>query len=119
MVDEIVRDGSGSALPPIPRRGERRRKRIDLALTFIALILLINAIVGDRGLLETWRARRQYSALTAGLSTLHVQNQGLRDEARRLREDAGTIESIARHDLGLIRPGEILVVVRTARAARH
>jgi cell division protein FtsB len=119
MVDEIVRDGAGSGLPPIPRRGERRRKRIDLALTFVALILLVNAIVGDRGLLETWRARRQYSELVTGISTLHGENRELRDEARRLREDPATIESIARQNLGLIRPGEILVVVRTSHNQRH
>ena len=113
MVDEIVRDGSGSALPPIPRRGERRRKRLDLVLTFVAAILLVNAIVGDRGLLETWRARRQYSALVTSISSLHSQNQDLRQAARRLREDPAAIEAIARQDLGLIRPGEILIVVKS------
>lgn len=106
---------TGTGLPPIPRRGERRRKRIDLALTFVAAIVLVNGIVGDRGLLESWRARRQYSALAAGISTLRVQNRDLRDEARRLREDPTTIESVARQELGLIRKGEILVVVRHAR----
>lgn len=115
MVDEIGGNGSGSALPAIPRRGERRRKRIDLALTFVAVILLVNAIVGDRGLLETWRARRQYSALVANISSLHGENQALRDEAQRLREDPATIEAVARQDLGLIRRGEILVVVHTSR----
>jgi cell division protein FtsB len=118
MVDEIVGSGSGSALPPIPRRGERRRKRIDLALTFVAVILLVNAVVGDRGLLETWRARRQYSALISGISSLRDHNQQLRDEARRLREDPAAIEALARQELGLIRPGEILVVVRTASTPR-
>ena len=101
------------ALPPIPRRGERRRRRLDLALTFVALVLLVNAVVGDRGLLETWRARKQYSNLVTGISSLRGENHQLRDLARRLREDPGSIESLARQDLGLIRPGEILVFVRT------
>ena len=48
-------------------------------------------------------------------STLRGQNRDLRDEARRLREDPATIESVARQELGLIRKGEILVVVRPAR----
>lgn len=118
MVDVTDRTQSRGALPPIPRRGERRRKRIDLALTFVAVILLVNAIVGDRGLLETWRARRQYSTLVQGISSMRGENRALRDQARRLREDPATIESIARQDLGLIRPGEILVVVRTAGARK-
>lgn len=104
-------------LPPIPRRGERRRKRLDLVLTFVACVVLVNAVVGDRGLLETWRARRQHSALVTGISHLRGENQLLRDRARRLREDPSTIEWMARQQLGLIRPGEILVVVRTAGAA--
>ena len=108
----------GLELPPIPRRGERRRRRIDLALTFFAVILLINAVVGDRGLFETWRARRQFATLEQNLSTLRGENLQLRDQARRLREDPRTIESLARQDLGLIRPGEILVVVRTTAATR-
>ncbi|HSL21609.1 MAG TPA: septum formation initiator family protein [Vicinamibacterales bacterium] len=107
----------GIDLPPIPRRGERRRRRIDLLLTFVAVILLINAVVGDRGLFESWRARRQFSALAGGISSLRDENRELRDQARRLREDPATIESLARRDLGLIRPGEILVVVRTTSSA--
>jgi cell division protein FtsB len=100
---------------PIPRRGERRRRRLQLSLTFIASLLLINAIVGDRGLLETWRARRDYAALSGGITQLRDENRTLRDEARRLREDPKEIEAVARQDLGLIRPGEVLVVVRPVR----
>jgi cell division protein FtsB len=113
MVEATDRDESGTGLPPIPRRGERRRKRLDLALTFVAAVVLVNAVVGDRGLLETWRARRQYSALVTSISSMRHENQGLRDQARLLREDPATIEALARQRLGLIRPGEILVVVRT------
>lgn len=100
---------------PIPRRGERRRRRIQLSVTFVASLLLVNAIVGDRGLLETWRARRDYAALSGGITQLKDENRALRDEARRLREDPNEIEAVARHDLGLIRPGEVLVVVHPVR----
>ena len=101
-------------LLPIPRRGERRRRRIDLGLTIFAAILLVNAVVGDRGLFETWRARSQYATLESAIGDLRGQNQALREEARRLREDPSRIESLARQDLGLLRPGESLVVVRTS-----
>ena len=36
----------------------------------------------------------------------------LRDTARRLREDPATIEEVARRELGLIKPGEQLFIVR-------
>lgn len=115
-----VDDRGGFGIPdlparPIPRRGERRRRRIQLSVTFVATLLLVNAVVGDRGLLETWRARREYATLSGGVTQLRDQNRSLREEARRLREDPKEIEGVARHDLGLIRPGELLVVVRPVR----
>jgi cell division protein FtsB len=114
MAPEGANAAETAVLPAIPRRGERRRKRIDLVLTFVASILLVNAVVGDRGLFETWRARHHYAKLASAITSLRGENDLLREEARRLREDPTHIESVARHDLGLIRPGEILVVVRTS-----
>jgi cell division protein FtsB len=46
---------------------------------------------------------------------LKAENAGLREQARRLKEDPATIEGIARADLGLVRPGEILVVVKDVK----
>ncbi|MGE3405088.1 MAG: septum formation initiator family protein [Vicinamibacterales bacterium] len=36
----------------------------------------------------------------------------MREEARRLREDPSAIEDIARRELGLIRPGEKLFILK-------
>jgi cell division protein FtsB len=41
----------------------------------------------------------------------------LREQARRLREEASAIEALAREQLGLIRPGEILFILKDARPA--
>jgi cell division protein FtsB len=40
----------------------------------------------------------------------------LREEARRLREEPSAIEEIARRELGLIKPGEKLFIIREAQA---
>lgn len=106
------------SLPPIPRRGERRRVRLDLVLAFVAAVVLVNAVVGERGWLERWRARRHYAALAGSISSLRQENGLLRDEVRQLREDPRSIEMIARRDLGLVRRGEILVLVRTTNSTR-
>jgi cell division protein FtsB len=94
------------------RRGAVRRGRIRLALTFVSLALLLNALVGERGLIETLRARTQNRTLASSIATLRAENDRLREIARRLKEDPATIEDLARRELGLVRPGEILVVVR-------
>ena len=95
-----------------------RRKTLQLLLAFVTLVLVIDALVGEKGLLETMRARRQHAELTASIDRLRGENAQLREETRRLREDPSAIESLARQELGLIRPGEVLFIVRDAKPAR-
>jgi cell division protein FtsB len=89
----------------------RDRKRIRLGLTFVAAVLAVNATVGERGLVETLRARREGTALAASISTLRIENARLREQVRRLREEPSAIEALARRKLGLMRRGEILFVI--------
>ena len=72
--------------------------------------------MGDKGLLDTLRARRQHEALAAGLAQKRHENSRLRDDIRRLKEDPGAIESLAREELGLMREGEVLFIVRDAQS---
>ncbi len=50
------------------------------------------------------------------IEQLRDENGRLRDQARRLREDPGTIEAVARRELGLVKPGERPVLVTPADA---
>jgi cell division protein FtsB len=95
-----------------------RRRLLNYVLALVTVVLVVDALVGDKGLMETMRARRQYADLMASLTALRQQNAQLRDDIRRLKEDPGTIESIAREELGLIRPGELLFVVKDADKPR-
>jgi cell division protein FtsB len=112
--------------PPLRRRRARpalapspiRRRVLNYVLGLVTVVLVVDALVGDKGLIETVRARRQYEELAASLTALRQQNAQLRDDIRRLTEDPGTIESIAREELGLMRPGELLFVVKDADQAR-
>jgi cell division protein FtsB len=89
-----------------------RRRGVHLLLAFVTLVLVIDALVGEKGLLESMRARRQYQQLARSLDDLKRENARLRDEARRLREDPTAIESLAREELGLIRPGEVVFILK-------
>lgn len=107
-------DTQGSVmLPKLPARS-RDRTWIGRTLCFAACVLAVNALIGERGLSETLRARSDFRTSVAELSRLQFQNARLADTVRRLRQDATTIESVARAELGLIRPGEILVHVKAA-----
>lgn len=93
------------------RRYERWRRLVRFALLFVATALLVNALVGDNGLTALWRSRREVDTLKAEMERLRADGDRLRDEARRLREDPAAIEALARRELGLIKPGEKVVVV--------
>ena len=84
-------------------------------MLFAACVVLVNGLFGERGLLETIRARRAYAAADRELARLKSENAALRDQARRLRTDPATIEAVARGQLGLVRPGEIVVTVRDVK----
>ena len=87
-----------------------------MLLVFVTLVLVINALVGERGLTETLRARRQHHELVASIERLRVENARLREEARRLRTDPGTIEALARQELGLIKRVPRLAVINATGA---
>src|SRR5262249_53782174 len=86
---------------PVSPRSPWRSRLLTYALAFITAVLVADALVGDKGLTDTLRARRQYAALAAALAQKRQENARLRDEIRRLRDDPATIETIARDELGL------------------
>jgi len=88
-------------------------------LVFATVVLFVDALVGDKGLTETARARRQYSDLSGSIERLRRENAALREQMRRLKEDPDAIESLAREELGLIRPGEVLFIIKDAKPATN
>ena len=88
------------------------RRTVRYLLILIGCIVMADAIVGDKGFLAMLDARRQYRTLELSLAAARTENARLVEEARRLREDPEAIEAVARRDLGLIRPGEKLFIIR-------
>src|SRR3954447_24273535 len=88
-----------------------RSRLFQYGLAFLTILLIVDALVGDKGFMDTLRARRQYRDVAAGLAHKRQDNVRLREEIRRLREDPARIESVAREDLGLMREGEVLFIV--------
>jgi cell division protein FtsB len=119
MPFEPVEPRRGASAEPLrrkrvaPRAPSLLRKRgLHLLLIFVTLVLIVDALVGEKGLMQSMNARRQYRQLQASLEDLRRENDGLREETRRLKEDPATIESLARQELGLIRPGEVVFILK-------
>ncbi len=89
-----------------------------MLLVFVGLVILVDGLVGDKGLLAILRARHEYDELATTVGRVHADNLRLRDEARRLREDPATIEEVARRELGLIRPGEKVFIIKEAASPK-
>ena len=107
-------DNSGGlaelAQPSRPRRPFSR-----WALILIAGVLLLNALIGERGLLATLNAVQARSRLLSDIATIREENTLLRQYAFQLRKDPETIEAVARRELGLIRPGERLFLFSSSQ----
>ena len=103
---------------PALKRPTRNRRIVQLLVLFVASIIIVDGLVGDRGLLAMLRARHEYDDLAASIARQRAENARLRDQARRLREDPAAIEEIARRELGLIKPGERVFIVKDVPAAK-
>jgi cell division protein FtsB len=79
-------------------------------------VIVVDGLVGERGLLAILRARQEYDQLAATIASERAENARLREQARRLKDDPAAIEEVARRELGLIRPGERLFIIKDVPA---
>ncbi len=80
--------------------------------------VLVDGLVGERGLVAMLRARHEYDRLSASIERQRAENGKLREEARRLKDDPAAIEEVARRELGLIKPGERVFIVKDVPPAK-
>jgi cell division protein FtsB len=104
-------------MAPLRPQAPLWRRALNYLLVFATVVVLVDALVGERGLVATTRARRQADELGSSVARVREENAQLRELADRLKSDPTTIESLAREKLGLVRPGEILVVVKDVKPA--
>ena len=109
----------GSLQPQLTASALRQRngRRLQYLVIFIGCVVGADALVGEKGLLAMIRARQEYHALQESLASARAENARLREQARQLREVPAAIEGHARRELGLIRPGETLFIIRELPAS--
>ena len=105
-----ARSSKAEPISSAPRR--RRRRAIQYVLVLIGCVIIVDALVGEKGLLAMRKARQQYHSLEVALASAKTENVRLREAARSLREDPSAIEDLARRELGLIKPGEKLFILK-------
>jgi cell division protein FtsB len=79
------------------------------AILGLALLLLaIHDVFGSHGLLATRHTQSQIQELRGEIDRLNKENGDLSKQVRALRTDPKAIERIAREEMGLARPGEMI-----------
>ncbi len=77
-------------------------------LLTVAMLLL--AVFNDKGALQVHAQSKKLASLDAEVSTMNAENKQLTDEIQALRTDPSAIEKLAREELKLVKPGEVVLV---------
>jgi cell division protein FtsB len=87
-------------------------------LGFFILSLCLLTAVGDRGALHLWRLRAEKARLDEANYRLQKENETLRQRISKLRNDDFYLEKMAREELNLVRPGEVIYRFPSSEATK-
>ena len=77
-------------------------------LIFSLLALSIHDVFGTHGVLAMRRTQKEMEQLHGDIARLNEENGKLTGEVKSLKTDPKSIERIAREEMGLARPGEMI-----------
>ena len=83
----------------------------------LLLAVVVNEVIGGTGYVARREQRRHIDQLTAEVDQLKQENERLTKRVQDLRSDPATIEEMAREQLHLARPGEVVVTLDPEPAA--
>jgi len=82
-----------------------------ILLGLIVIVLIVHDIFGTHGFLAMRRTQSEIKKVQADLDQLNKENLQLEQEVRELKTDPHKIEKIARDELGLAKPGEVIIKI--------
>ena len=80
-------------------------------LGLLLLALVVHDIFGTHGYLAMRRTQLEIKKVRADIEQLNKENLQLSDEVKDLKSDPRKIEKIARDELGLAKPGEVIIKI--------
>jgi len=80
-------------------------------LGLLLLALVVHDIFGTHGFLAMRRTQQEIKKTKADIELLNKENAQLADEVKDLKSDPRKIEKIARDELGLAKPGEVIIKI--------
>ena len=92
----------------ISESNKKRLKILLLASISFFIFIVIAAIFRDDGVIKVYHLNEKVDSLKNNISKLKKENEKLNTEVYALKNDSSYIEKIAREDLGLVKPGEVV-----------
>jgi cell division protein FtsB len=93
----------------VPQQPQSFWSRHALKILGLAVLLLaIHDVFGSHGLLAMRRTQSQIQELHGEIDRLNQENGHLNKQVQALRGDPKAVERIAREEMGLARPGEMI-----------
>ena len=89
-------------------QGKKGTRNLLILLGIALFVLAGNAILGKSGLQALLEARRENQGLDQEIERLEEENRQLETEIQGLRSDPGAIEKLAREQMRMAKPGEII-----------
>ena len=89
--------------------------KLKVVVGILVLVILGYTVFGENGLLNLIRYQKQTQALVRELARVKAENERLREEVRQLQSDPAYIERLAREELGMVKPGELVIQFTEAK----
>ena len=80
-------------------------------LGLLLFALAVHDIFGTHGYLAMRRTQQEIKKVKANIGQLNKENVQLEEEVKELKSDPRKIEKIARDELGLAKPGEVIIKI--------
>ena len=80
-----------------------------VVLVIFVVVLLVHDVWGTHGFLAMRRKQQEIQKVSRALDKLNKENALLEQDVQDLKSDPQTIRKIAREELGLAQPGEIII----------
>lgn len=88
------------------------RQLIITGFIMMVALTLFFSVPGEKGLIQTYRLKKELFILRSQNAALKQENQVLAQEASLLKESLPYIEHIITREMNMVRPGDTIVIIK-------
>ncbi len=85
-----------------------RKRRFVFVAVVLAILIAASSVVGKKSLVKIFQMSKTRTELQQEIKQLRQVNEEIAREIQALAHNPSQVEAIAREDLGLVKPGEIV-----------